>query len=78
MKIEKEVYICFDGPSGLVIQTNIGTYTSYYKKLGWELIGRAEPLPGMQARTYQRHVESADEDEVFLPVDSIGGQSRLF
>ena len=52
-RIEGQVYICFDGPDGLVIQTSIETYQSYYRRLGWELLGQAEPLPGFA----QRHGE---------------------
>ena len=43
--IERQVYISFDGEGGLIIQTDIATYYSYYKLLGWHLLGRAVPLP---------------------------------
>ena len=43
--MEDQVYICFDGPDGLVIQTSNDAFERYYRLLGWELLGRAEPLP---------------------------------
>lgn len=43
--IDRQVFICFDGEDGLVIQTDISTYESYYRHLGWELMGRAQPFP---------------------------------
>lgn len=72
--IERQVYICFDGPDGLVIQTNIGTYNRYYKLLGWQLIGRATPLPGMKASTYQDQVQDREAEPA---PDPIGSQRRL-
>ena len=43
--ISRQVYVSFDGADSLVIQADIATYHSYYKALGWELLGRATPLP---------------------------------
>ncbi len=43
--ISRQVYVSFDGADGLIIQTDIATYHSYYKPLGWELLSRATPLP---------------------------------
>lgn len=43
--IDGQCYICFDGPDGLIIQTSMESFLSYYKWLGWELLGRAAPLP---------------------------------
>ncbi len=74
--IERQVYICFDGPDELVIQTDISTYYRYYKLLGWELMGRAEPLPGMKARTYQDQVELGQQEPQPTP-DPIGSQRKL-
>lgn len=74
--IERQVYICFDGPDGLVIQTSIETYNSYYKLLGWELMGRATPLAGMLGRTYQSQVEEV-EPETEPAMDTMGSQKRL-
>ena len=73
--IERQVYTCFDGRGGLVIQTDIATYQSYYKVLGWELMGRAQPLPGIQAKTYMNQVE-LEEDEPEPAIDT-GSQQRL-
>lgn len=70
--IEQQVYICFDGPGGLVIQTSIETYNSYYKLLGWELMGRATPMTGILGRTYQSQVK-----EVVPAMNTIGSQKRL-
>lgn len=74
--IERQVYICFDGPDELVIQTDISTYYRYYKLLGWELMGRATPLPGMKTRTYQQQVELGEDEPESAP-DSIGSQRKL-
>jgi len=41
---DRQVYICFDGPDGLVIQTTERTFYSYYRWLGWEMIGPATEL----------------------------------
>ena len=49
-RLEEQVYICFDGEDGLVIQTDIRTFDSYYRLLGWELLGVANPLPGFRQR----------------------------
>lgn len=73
--IERQVYICFDGPDQLVIQTDIGTYYRYYKLLGWELMGRATPLPGMKARTYQDQIR--DHKAEPAPEPPMGSQRRL-
>jgi hypothetical protein len=44
--ISRQVAICFDGDEqGQVIQTDIATFESYYRPLGWTLIGQAQPLP---------------------------------
>lgn len=43
--IQHQVYICFDGKDGLIIQTSMETYLSYYQRLGWDFLGRAKPLP---------------------------------
>ena len=40
-----QVFIRFDGPGGLVIQTSMRTYEDFYAKLGWELLGPAATLP---------------------------------
>lgn len=48
-----QVYICFDGPDGLVMQVSLEGYENYYRLLGWELLGKAEMLPGFA----QRHGE---------------------
>uniref|UniRef100_A0A6M3KKJ0 Uncharacterized protein n=1 Tax=viral metagenome TaxID=1070528 RepID=A0A6M3KKJ0_9ZZZZ len=45
LKSQQQVYICFDGPDGLVIQTSFATYLNYYRFLGWELLGEAVELP---------------------------------
>ena len=49
-KIEDQVYICFDGTDGLVIQTDRRSFERYYQLLGWELLGQAEPLPLFRQR----------------------------
>lgn len=49
-RIEDQVYICFDGPDGLVIQTSRTAFEEYFRLLGWELLGKAEPLPGFKQR----------------------------
>lgn len=38
---DEDVFISFDGENGLVIQTKMATYRSYYSLLGWELLGPA-------------------------------------
>ena len=43
--INSQVYIGLDGESGVVIQTNAQTYQEYYRRLGYELLGYAQPLP---------------------------------
>lgn len=50
---EEQVYICFDGPEGLVIQTTMGSYQDYYRLLGWELLGQAGRLPGFEKKTLE-------------------------
>ncbi len=45
--IDRQVYISLDDNNGQVIQTDIATYYSYYKLLGWKLLGRASQLPGI-------------------------------
>ena len=73
--IEKQVYICMNGPENQVIQTTIETYNTYYKLLGWELMGGATPLPGMKGATYPDQVKTEEPAPV---VESIGCQRRLF
>ena len=75
--IEKQVYIYFDGPDGLVIQTGINTYEHYYKPLGWELMGPASALPGMKPETYEQGSTTQDNEPEPV-VETIGRQVRLF
>jgi hypothetical protein len=49
-RIENQVYICFDGPDGLVMQVTYETFLSYYRLLGWELLGPANPMAGFAQR----------------------------
>lgn len=44
-RIDDQVYICFNGPDGQVMQTSRSTYERYYRLLGWKLLGPAAPLP---------------------------------
>jgi hypothetical protein len=46
---EIQVYVGLDGPEGVVIQTNLATYKSYYRLLGYEMLGYAVNLPGFEA-----------------------------
>jgi len=76
--IERQVYACFDGPDGLIIQTSISTYNNYYKRLGWVLMGRAQPLTGFKTRTYLDQVKlEEDEPELEPDEDTIGNQQKL-
>ena len=43
--INNQVYIGLDGNKGVVIQTSAQTYQEYYRRLGYELLGYAQPLP---------------------------------
>ena len=49
-KIDKDeqVYISLDGPDGVVIQTTMATYESFYKPQGYRLIGKAVKLPSFE------------------------------
>lgn len=47
----EQVYICLDGIDGVVIQTTRATFESYYRPLGYRLLGIAMPkLPPPEAR----------------------------
>ena len=43
--INNQVYIGLDGELGVVIQTSAQAYQEYYRRLGYELLGYAQPLP---------------------------------
>ena len=44
VKKNEQVFISLDGPEGVVIQTSRATYESYYRLLGYKLLGPAAPL----------------------------------
>ncbi len=41
----RQVYICQGGPEGLIQQVTYSEYRSYWRLLGWELLGPATYLP---------------------------------
>jgi hypothetical protein len=43
--IESQVYIQKDG---FDIQTDIASFKTYYKRLGWSIVGQAPALPGFK------------------------------
>ena len=44
LKKNEQVFISMDGPEGLVIQTSRATWESYYRLLGYQLLGPAAAL----------------------------------
>ena len=44
LKKNEQVFISMDGPDGLIIQTSRATWESYYRLLGYELLGPAASL----------------------------------
>jgi len=72
----RQIYCCFDGPDGLVIQTDIATYESYYQRLGWELLGRATPLPCFDHMAHQKTTQLVIEQPVYE--EPVIRQQRLF
>lgn len=55
----EQVFICFDGPDGLVIQTTRTTFESFYRLLGWELLGPAKALELSYVRAKGRRSETS-------------------
>ena len=49
MESKRQVYIGFDPPDGLVMQVEYGEWHRYWRLLGWEYVGVAQPLPRFEA-----------------------------
>ena len=66
MNSDIQVYVYFDDPDDLVIQTTYGTYLSYYRHIGWQLLGKAAELPTIAEMVTK------------FRADALAGQPRLW
>ena len=66
MNSEVQVFVYFDDPDDQVIQTTYSTYLSYYRHIGWQLLGKAAELPLVPERA------------AHFRTDALAGQPRLW
>ena len=45
---DRQVVLYLDNPNGQLIQTTLSDYRSYWRDIGWKVLGRPPELPGME------------------------------